>query len=351
MTYNDSSPIPFPAPGTRIDNNSLELVDVLEENSVGAVYRAERIDSSPRNEYVVKCFLHPHSSTALQRQIHQEADLHRIASAHDNVITFHQLIEEPNYMYLVTDYAPDHDLFHQMLHGRYLGNNDLIIEVFFQILDAVEHFHERRVYHRDLRPENIFCFDDGFRVGIANFGMATSEEMSKEFFETGNVYMSPECQDGRFSPNGAYSPMHNDIWSLGIILLNLVTGRRPWESASVSDTIFESYCRDPQNFLPTVLPISYEANDILVRMLAVDYRRRMTCPELREALQDLHSFYYEHVVFEGHVALFPREKGKQIDNDLSQIKSAPEITEPNFDRNEFFEEVLESPVVCHATFL
>ena len=68
-----------------------------------------------------------------------------------------------------------------------------------------------------------------------------------------------ECQGGIFAPNRTYSPLFNDVWSLGIILLNLITGRNPWKSASMDDCTFQAYLRDPARFLPTVLPISQES--------------------------------------------------------------------------------------------
>ena len=70
--------------------------------------------------------------------------------------------------------------------------------------------------------------------------------------------------------------MFNDIWSLGIILLNVATGRNPWESATPGDPTFQAYLRDPMGFLPTVLPISPEVNEILVKMLDVDWHERNT---------------------------------------------------------------------------
>jgi serine/threonine protein kinase len=57
--------------------------------------------------------------------------------------------------------------------------------------------------------------------------------------------------------------MFNNIWSLGIILLNLATGRNPWKSAAADDPTFQTYLRRPLNFLRSVLPISSEVNDIL----------------------------------------------------------------------------------------
>jgi hypothetical protein len=132
-----------------------------------------------------------------------------------------------------------------------------------------------------------------------------------------------ECQGGVFAPTGTYSPMFNDIWSLAIILLNLATGRNPWKSASASDPTFQAYLRDPMGFLPTVLPISNEINAILVRMLEVDWRDRMTLPELRQAIEEVDSFYSDGVIFEGSMARCPWEAGMDIDSASSSKESVP----------------------------
>lgn len=107
--------------------------------------------------------------------------------------------------------------------------------------------------------------------------------------------------------------MFNDIWSLGIILLNLATGRNPWKSATLSDPTFQAYLHDPLGFLPTVLPISDELNAVLVRMLDVDWRERMTLQELRLAMEDLTVFYSDGAIFEGSMARCPWESVMEID--------------------------------------
>jgi serine/threonine protein kinase len=131
--------------------------------------------------------------THRQRQIHiREIALHRIASSHPGVITLHRVVEDYNRTYIIMDYAPDHDLFTQILHScRYLGDDALIKDVFLQLLDAVEYCHSLGIYHRDLKPENVLCFDDGLRIAITDFGLATTDKLSEEF-RTGSVYhMSP----------------------------------------------------------------------------------------------------------------------------------------------------------------
>jgi len=116
--------------------------------------------------------------------------------------------------------------------------------------------------------------------------------------------------------------MANDVWSLGIILLNLATGRNPWKSATPGDPTFQAYLRDPINFLPSVLPISAEINAILVRMLDVDWEERMTLREVRYAIEEVTNFYSDGVVFEGSMARCPWEAVMEIDNASSS--SSPE---------------------------
>ncbi|KAF8903373.1 kinase-like domain-containing protein [Gymnopilus junonius] len=337
------SPV-HPPVGTLIDGGSLELVEVLGVGGYGVVYRA--VDTrSPAGlkSYAVKCLVASGQQTARQRQIHiREIALHQLASAHPGVVTLHRVVEQGNHTYIIMDYAPDHDLFTQILHScRYLGDDAVIKDVFLQLLDAVEYCHSLGIYHRDLKPENILCFDDGLRVAITDFGLATTDKLSDEF-RTGSVYhMSPECQGGEFAPTGHYSPMFNDIWSLGIILLNLATGRNPWKSATPNDPTFQAYLRDPMGFLPSVLPISPEINEILVRMLEVDWRERSTLREVRYAIEEATTFYSDGAVFEGSMARCPWESGMDIDSassgtnpdDNGPLSPPPQSSIPEADLN------------------
>ncbi|EPQ52160.1 kinase-like protein, partial [Gloeophyllum trabeum ATCC 11539] len=233
-----------PELGTFIDDGALQLVEVLGYGGYGVVYRAVDPRSCDQTSYAVKCLIHANMhETSRQRQVHlREIALHQRASAHPNVVTLHRVIEEHDYTWIVMDYCSDGDLFSQILNNRrYLGRERLIKRVFLQLLDAVEYCHSIGIYHRDLKPENVLCFDEGLRLAITDFGLATTDALSDEF-RTGSIYhMSPECKGGAFAPEGTYAPMFNDIWSLGIILLNIITGRNPWRSASDSDPTFRAY--------------------------------------------------------------------------------------------------------------
>ena len=108
--------------------------------------------------------------------------------------------------------------------------------------------------------------------------------------------------------------MHNDIWSLGIVLLNLTTGRNPWKSATSDDATYQAYLKDPDNFLTSVLPISDEFNDILVQTLEADWTARMSLIDLRDAVAGVSTFYSENVIFEGSLARCPWEAGVDLGN-------------------------------------
>ncbi|KAJ7267015.1 kinase-like domain-containing protein [Mycena haematopus] len=315
-----------PVPGTRIDNGALELVEVLGVGGYGVVYRAVETRSPIPHQYAVKCLVHSQTAvTPRQRQLHiREIALHQLASVHPNVVTLHRVVEEGTHTYIIMDFATDGDLFSQILYGcRYLGNTRLIKHIFNQLLDAVEYCHSLGIYHRDLKPENVLCFDGGYRIAITDFGLATTEKLSEEF-RTGSVYhMSPECQGGEFAPSGSYSPMFNDVWSLGIVLLNLTTGRNPWKAATLSDSTFRAYLHDPSDFLMTVLPISAELNAVLTRMLELDWRRRITIPELRIAMERVMNLYADGAVFDGSMARCPWEVGVDLEANTS-VKDSPQ---------------------------
>ena len=122
--------------------------------------------------------------------------------------------------------------------------------------------------------------------------------------------------------------MHNDIWSLGIILLNLVTGRNPWKSATSDDPTYQAYRRSPMRFLPTVLPISKELNNIIIQALAVDWRGRMSLLALREAVAAVNTFYSDDVVFDGNLAACPWEVGMDLGSgDKRPVPDTPQGVE------------------------
>lgn len=192
--------------GTRIDNGRLEFVSILGLGAYGVVYlarditvRPSGVPTSPAHPelgnqplYAVKC-LNKVGLDERQRSFQRrEIALHTIASHHPNVVTLHNVLEEETCIYVILSFCEEGDLFGMITERqRYLGHDELIRDVFLQILNAVEYCHTLGVYHRDLKPENILCSADGKKVVLADFGLATSERNSGDFGCGSTFYMSP----------------------------------------------------------------------------------------------------------------------------------------------------------------
>ncbi|KAF2863758.1 kinase-like protein, partial [Piedraia hortae CBS 480.64] len=258
--------------------NRFQLTEVLGVGAYGTVYRAHDIRSGAR--YAVKAL--PKSDDPRHHKfLQRELALHHAASSHPHVASLLHVVDSPDTIYAVVEYCDGGDLFTQITsHGKYVGDDARARNIFLQILDAVAHCHSRGIYHRDLKPENILVCEEGWIVKLADFGLATQDNVTSDFGCGSTFYMSPECQQTNPPPNSAYASAPNDVWALGVILVNLTCGRNPWKRASPTDSTFREFMRDP-NFLSTILPISKELNYILKLIFDLNPSRRIGLAELR----------------------------------------------------------------------
>jgi len=261
----------------------LQLTEILGIGAYGVVYLAVNIREN--RQYAVKCLSQfnadgsPLDHRQKQFQL-REIRLHHLASQHPNVVSIHKIIDNQDCIYVVMEYCPEGDLFKNITEcGMYVGKDELAKRVFLQILDAVEHCHNLGIFHRDLKPENILVSNRGETVKLADFGLATSNIQSEDYGCGSTFYMSPECLD-HSSRRPFYYCAPNDVWGLGVILVNLTCGRNPWKQASYEDSTYRAYTRS-QGFLKTILPVSDELNDILGRIFTRNPDQRITLPELR----------------------------------------------------------------------
>ncbi|SPO20000.1 uncharacterized protein UTRI_00391_B [Ustilago trichophora] len=160
---------------------------------------------------------------------------------------------------------------HSLLSKRRIR---LIARMFRQICDAVQFCHDRGVSHRDIKPENFIVEDrrtieemqsacpdtststlvDSTRDGddarvivkMTDFGLATAEDRCDDFDCGSKPYMAFECHNNISS---SYDPKQADIWSLGVVLLNLLFHRSPFTEPSMNCPSFAAYCQDPIHFL------------------------------------------------------------------------------------------------------
>lgn len=98
-----------------------------------------------------------------------------------------------------------------------------------------------------------------------------------------------ECQQSSPRHFSCYASGPNDVWSLGVILVNLTCGRNPWKRASAEDSTFRAYLKDSK-FLKSILPLSSELDAILRRVFECDPLKRITIPQLRNLIIRCPSF-------------------------------------------------------------
>ncbi|KAI9792112.1 MAG: hypothetical protein M1833_001260 [Piccolia ochrophora] len=260
----------------------LKLTGILGVGAYGVVYTA--IDLHTNVPYAVKALnklgLDPRQRKFQQREI----QLHHAASRHPNVVSLVKILDDVDCTFVVIEFCPEGDLFTNITErGHYVGNDFLAKQVFLQILDAVEFCHSIGVYHRDLKPENILTTNGGLTVKLADFGLATTDHVTNDFGCGSTFYMSPECQQTPPKGFSGYLSAPNDVWSLGVVLVNLTCGRNPWKRASTEDSTFRAYLKDPR-FLQSILPLSPELDSILRRIFECDPLKRISIPELRERI-------------------------------------------------------------------
>ncbi|RCI03568.1 hypothetical protein CU098_005515 [Rhizopus stolonifer] len=262
---------------TTIDSQTMQLISILGIGAYGIVYLGQNILTG--QNYAVKLLTHINVSR-------RETEIHAYLSGHPNILRFEKIVRENNKTFMIIEYTPEGDLFGAITQpGRgIVGNNDAIRHIFLQIIDAVQYCHQNNVFHRDLKPENIML-DSHWNVKLADFGLATTHQVSDEFGCGSTFYFSPECQGGTFRNHSrikGYSTEKNDIWSLGVILINLVAGRNPWKQAHMRNATFAAYVRHPRHFFRKILPcISDELENILLRIFCLNPALRISLPELR----------------------------------------------------------------------
>lgn len=194
---------------------------------------------------------------------------------HPHVIKIFDVLEDSKYLFLIIEYASRGELFNFLAQKREINNREALC-FFQQIISGLEYCHKHRICHRDLKLENILL-DVDYNIKIADFGMASlsiPDIMLKTFCGSPH-YASPEIIS-----NEPYNGIKSDIWSCGIILYALVTGKLPFDEEN--DNIRKLF--NKIRFEPAKIPktIPCECRDLIRSLLTINPEKRITLERIKQ---------------------------------------------------------------------
>ena len=307
-----------------------EIKRLLGEGGMGEVYLAEDV----RLGRPVALKLLPPQFTAdpdRVRRFEQEA---RAASAlnHPNIVTIYEIGQTDSAHFIATEFVDGETLRDRLAGGR-LGVGEAL-DVAAQIASALAEAHEAGIVHRDVKPENIMLRRDRI-VKVLDFGLAklaphdaeadAAEAKTRLMVKThpgtimGTVaYMSPE------QARGLEVNARTDVWSLGVVLYEMVTGRQPFEGATPTDVIISIAERAPAPLVERAPDAPEGLEKIVEKALAKDPAQRFqTTQELLSELKELKRELEAGAEAE-HSRRAKRDGGPTVTPDLKQA-TAPRL--------------------------
>ena len=201
---------------------------------------------------------------------------------HPNIMPVRDFGQAEGVTYFVMDYAEGGTLEDRM--GRQFSPEETL-EIIRQIADGVGYAHSQGVVHRDLKPSNVL-YDDHGRAMIADFGIAKLMEESG-LTRTRESLGTPEYMAPEQSREAALVGPPADIYALGVIIYELLTGQAPYQGATVID-IIEKHKYDPIPSPRTLIPnLSPGFDDFFLRALAKNPEERIQSAEELMTLLEL----------------------------------------------------------------
>jgi len=272
------------------------IISKIGAGGMGEVYLAE--DTELKRQVALKVVLAELAGDKDRlRRFAREA---QAASAlnHPNILTIHEFGAENDLHFIVTEFVRGESLREKLARGRLtLGET---LDIASQIAAALAEAHQAGIIHRDIKPENIMVRSDGY-VKVLDFGLAKlierepaepeagTEDWTRELLRTklGSLigtaaYMSPE------QARGKQVDARTDIWSLGVVIYEMLTGRRPFSGETQMDIFAAALSSEPPLLSSSGRDIPAELEWIVSKALSKGVEGRyQSVKELRTDLEKI----------------------------------------------------------------
>ncbi|MBO1624912.1 serine/threonine protein kinase [Bacillus cereus] len=262
------------------------------------------------------------------KRFHREAQSVTTLS-HPNIVNMYDVGEEDGIYYLVMEYVPGQTL-KQYINQRGMLPIGEALDIMEQLTSAMAHAHHFEIVHRDIKPHNILIRNDGI-VKVTDFGIATATSATT-ITHTNSVlgsvhYLSPE------QARGGIANKQSDIYSLGIVMFELLTGRQPFSGESavaVALKHLQNETPSPKRWNPDI-PQSVE--NIILKATAKDpFHRYQSANAMKRDIE---------------TALYPERINEQpfyIPEDMEATKAIPIIQQ-----EQLFENVSDETIVLNGS--
>jgi serine/threonine-protein kinase len=260
-----------------------EIIEELGRGAMGIVYKAFDPNIDRWVALKVMHFGPGAQSEELKRRFKREA-ISAGRLKHPNIVAVHDADEDRGKPFIVVEYLEGSTLA-QVIESESPLTLERVIGIVGQIGAALDYAHQHRVVHRDIKPLNIFLLEND-QVKVADFGLAKLISAS-DLTQNGQIhgtfgYTSPEQIlgheiDGR-----------SDIFSLGIVTYEMLTGRKPYEEENVHYIISRTLDEKPLAFATLDSELLPDVKEVLLKATAKDVNERyQTCSELRDSLKSI----------------------------------------------------------------
>jgi eukaryotic-like serine/threonine-protein kinase len=261
-----------------------QIASVLGQGAMGVVYLAH--DPEIGRPVAIKTVrpqaIGGESAQEIEARFQKEAKLAGRLQ-HPNIVTVYDVGRDGETLFIAMEYVDGRPLTH------HLGSSDALtlavkVAIVRQVAEALGHAHERGVLHRDVKPGNILVGADG-RVKVTDFGIgkftgATTSELTRTGHMVGSpAYMSPE------QVRGEKLDGRSDLFSLGIVLYELLTGARPFPGDSITTLVYQILHTEPRDPLEWRSDLPVATREVIARLLAKAPEKRPA--DAREFVQEL----------------------------------------------------------------
>lgn len=268
------------------------ILEKLGAGGMGVVYLAE--DLKLGRKVAIKILSHEYTTN--KDRLHRFEQEAAAASNlnHPNILTIHEVGDDDGRHYIATEFI-DGVTLRRKLAGSQLQTTE-VLEIALQVAGALEEAHAAGIIHRDIKPDNIMIRRNGY-VKVLDFGLAKltettdrspsdAEASTRVLVQTDagvvmgtSHYMSPE------QARGKPVDVRSDIWSLGVVIYEMVAGRTPFEGETSTDVIVAITQKEPPPLARFASSVPAELDWIVMKALRKDRDERYQT--IKELLTDL----------------------------------------------------------------